>query len=69
MTRHSLNNNTPMGFVISPWSNSNHLISLIPPAPQTSSNFRHLLGCDSYSKVIFLQTGSSILHENSFKLD
>ena len=44
MTRHSVNNNTAMGLVISLCSNSNHLISLIPP-PQTASNFRHLLSC------------------------
>ena len=31
MTSHSVNNNTCMGLVISLFSNSNHLISLIPP--------------------------------------
>ena len=31
MTRHSVNNNTSMGFVISLCLNSNHLISSIPP--------------------------------------
>ena len=30
MTRHSVNNNTGMGLVISLCSNTNHLISLIP---------------------------------------
>ena len=30
MTRHSVNNSTRMGLVISLCSNSNHLISLIP---------------------------------------
>ena len=43
MTRHSVNNNTSMGLVISLCSSSNHLISLIPP--QTASHFRHLLSC------------------------
>ena len=43
MMGHSVNNNTRMDLVISLCSNSNHLISLIPP--QTASNFRHLLSC------------------------
>ena len=42
MTRYSVNNNTPMGLVISLCSNSNHLIS---NTPKTASNFRHLLSC------------------------
>ena len=33
MTCHSVNNYTAMGLVISLCSNSNHLISLIPPPP------------------------------------
>ena len=44
MMRHSVTNNTRMGLVISLCSNSNHLISLIPP-PGTASNFRHILSC------------------------
>ena len=32
MMRHSVNNNTRMGLVVSLCSNSNHLISLIPPS-------------------------------------
>ena len=43
MTGDSVNNNTRMGRVISLCSNSNNLISLIPP--QTASNLRHLLSC------------------------
>ena len=31
MMRHSVNNSTRMGLVVSRCSNSNHLISLIPP--------------------------------------
>ena len=42
---HSVYNNTRKGLVISLCLNSNHLISLIPP--QTASNFRHLLSCDT----------------------
>ena len=38
-------NNTRMGLVISLCPNSNHLISLISPPPQTASNFRHLHSC------------------------
>ena len=43
MTRYSVNNNTCIGLVISLCSNSNHLISLIPP--KTAADFRHLLSC------------------------
>ena len=49
MTRHSVNNNRGMGLVISLCSNSNHLISLIPP--QTASNFRHLLSCGTKESI------------------
>ena len=42
MMRHSVNNNTPMGLVISLCSNSNHLISYYP---KTASNFKHLFSC------------------------
>ena len=43
MTRHSVNNNTRIDLVIFLYSNSNHLISLIPP--KTASDVRHLLSC------------------------
>ena len=36
-------NISKLGLVTSLCSNSNHLISLIPP--QTASNFRHLISC------------------------
>ena len=29
----------------------NHLVSLIPPPPQTASNFRHLLSCGTIEIV------------------
>ena len=44
MTRHSVNNNTCMDLVIFLCPNSNHLIF---NTPQTASNFKHLLGCDT----------------------
>ena len=50
MTRHSVNNNTHMGFVISLCSN---LISLIPS--QAASNFRHLLSCGTIGFHIFIE--------------
>ena len=46
---HSVNNNTRMDLVIFLYSNSNHLISLIPP--KTASNFRHLLSCGTIDEV------------------
>ena len=51
MMRHSVNNNTPMGLVIFLSSNSNNLISLIPP---TASDFRHLLSCDTTEQCDYL---------------
>ena len=41
MTRHSVNNNTRMGLVISFCSNSNHLISLIPAKLPQISGYVH----------------------------
>ena len=47
MTSHSVNNNTRMGLVITVCSNSNHLISLIPPKlPQilnTTQLWHHMM--------------------------
>ena len=53
MMRHSVNNSTRMGVVISLCTNSNHLISL---TPQTASNFRHLLSCGT---IVFANNNSA----------
>ena len=42
MTRHSVNKNTRMGLVISLCSNSNHLISLMPPKLSQILDIREL---------------------------
>ena len=49
MTRLSVNNNARMGLVVSLCSNSNHLISLIPP---NCLKFGHLLSCDTIVDVL-----------------
>ena len=63
MKRHSVNNDTRMGLVTSICSNSNHLISLIPP--QTASNFRHLLSCGTIAEIN-LSFAINLIHLKSF---
>ena len=48
MVCHSVNDNTPLGLVISLCSNSDNFISLVPG---TASNFTHLLNCGTIQNV------------------
>ena len=64
MMRHSVNNETRMGLVISLCSNSNHLISLYP---RTASNFRHLLSCGTIDSISIQGPAGEVNAKNGVK--